>query len=95
VHRLASTGGRYCLITPNKWLTAAYGRALRTRLAAEGSVGDLGRSPLLGDADACIVLGTVGGHLERRSGPPGSTPGPRSSWPATAPARASAQARQR
>ena len=83
MHRLASTGGRYCLITPNKGLTAAYGRALRTHLAAEGS------------AFPCIVLGTVGGRLERRSGTPGSTPGPRSSWPATAPAGASAQARRR
>jgi hypothetical protein len=65
VHRLARSGGRYCLITPNKWLTAAYGRALRTHLAAQRSVEgivDLARSALFGDADAfpCIVWGTVG-----------------------------------
>ena len=65
VHRLARSGGRYCLITPNKWLTAAYGRPLRTHLAAQRSVEgivDLARSALFGDADAfpCIVWGTVG-----------------------------------
>ena len=66
VHRLARPGGRYCLITPNKWVTAAYARALRTHLATQGSVEgivDLARSALFGDADAfpCIVWGTVGG----------------------------------
>ena len=65
-HRLARPGGRYCLVTPNKWLTAAYGRALRAYLAAQHSVEgvvDLGRTPLFGSADAfpCIVWGTVGG----------------------------------
>jgi hypothetical protein len=64
-HRLARPGGRFCLITPNKWLTTAYGRALRTHLAAQGSVEglvDLGRSALFEDADAfpCIVWGTIG-----------------------------------
>ena len=63
-HRLVRPGGRFCLITPNKWLTAGYGRALRAHLAAQGSVEgvvDLGRSALFGDADAfpCIVWGTV------------------------------------
>jgi hypothetical protein len=66
VHRLARPGGRYCLITPNKWLTAAYGRALRAHLSAQHSVEgvvDLGRTPLFGSADAfpCIVWGTIGG----------------------------------
>ena len=64
-HRLARPGGRYCLITPNKWLTAAYARPLRSHLAAQGSVEgvvDLGRLALFGAADAfpCIVWGTVG-----------------------------------
>lgn len=69
VHQLARSGGRYCLITPNKWLTAAYARALRTHLAAQGSVEgivDLARSALFGDADAfpCIVWGTIGAPRE-------------------------------
>ena len=64
-HRLARPGGRFCLITPNKWLTAAYGRALRGHLAAQHSVEgvvDLARTALFGDADAfpCIVWGTAG-----------------------------------
>jgi hypothetical protein len=68
-HQLARPGGRYCLITPNKWLTAGYARALRGYLAAQRSVEgmvDLGRSALFGDADAfpCVVWGTVGGAPE-------------------------------
>jgi hypothetical protein len=64
-HRLARPGGRFCLITPNKWLTAAYARALRGHLAAQRSVEgvvDLARTPLFDGADAfpCIVWGTVG-----------------------------------
>jgi len=64
-HRVLRTGGVYCLIVPNKWLTTAYGRPLRTFLAAQRSVdgiADLGRSPLFADADAfpCIVWGTAG-----------------------------------
>ena len=64
-HRLARPAGRFCLITPNKWLTCAYGRALRSHLASQASVEgvvDLGRTALFGDADAfpCIVWGTVG-----------------------------------
>ncbi|HET9625069.1 MAG TPA: Eco57I restriction-modification methylase domain-containing protein [Kofleriaceae bacterium] len=63
-HRIARPGGRFCLITPNKWLTTQYGRALRSHLAAQGSVEgvvDLGRSALFDGADAfpCIVWGTV------------------------------------
>lgn len=69
-HRLLRPGGRYCLITPNKWLTAAYARPLRSYLAAAGSVEgvvDLGQLALFGGADAfpCIVWGTCG---------PGRTP---------------------
>src|SRR4029079_2867444 len=46
-HRI---GRRYCLITPNKWLTAAYGRPLRAWLAEQGSVegrADLGALPVV------------------------------------------------
>ena len=55
---------RWCLIVPNKWLTAAYGRPLRAFLAGrvEGLV-DFGRAlPLFRNADAfpCIVWGTIG-----------------------------------
>jgi hypothetical protein len=65
-HRIVRPSGRYCLIVPNKWMTAAYGRALRGFLAREASVDglvDFGRAlPLFDDADAfpCIVWGTVG-----------------------------------
>ncbi|HEU4614509.1 MAG TPA: Eco57I restriction-modification methylase domain-containing protein [Kofleriaceae bacterium] len=54
---------RYCLIVPNKWMTAAYGRPVRELLAGSGSVAgivDFARGlPLFGDADAfpCIVWG--------------------------------------
>ena len=63
-HRLVRRGGRYCLIVPDKWLTAAYGRPLRTWLAREASleqIVDFGRG-LFPDADAfpCIIAGTVG-----------------------------------
>lgn len=62
-HRLARPGGAYCLIVPNKWMSAAYGRPLRTYLAEQGSVDgvvDLSRAPVFADADAfpCIVWGT-------------------------------------
>jgi hypothetical protein len=64
-HRIVRAGGRYCVVVPNKWLTAAYGRPLRALLDREQSVEglvDFGRG-LFGDADAfpCIVWGTVGG----------------------------------
>ncbi|MGE5185417.1 MAG: Eco57I restriction-modification methylase domain-containing protein [Acidobacteriota bacterium] len=66
-HKIARRGGRYCLVVPDKWLTAAYARPLRAFLAREGSVEgivDFARAlPLFRDADAfpCIVWGTVGG----------------------------------
>jgi methylase of polypeptide subunit release factors len=68
-HRIARPGGRFCLITPNKWLTTQYGRALRAHLAAQQSVEgvvDLGRSALFDGADAfpCIVWGTIGAARE-------------------------------
>lgn len=62
-NRLLRDGGRYCLIVPSKWLTAAYGENLRAFLASTASVdgvADLSRSPLFAEADAfpCIVWGT-------------------------------------
>jgi len=68
-HRLARPGGRFCLITPNKWLTAGYARALRGHLADQRSIEgvvDLGRTALFGSADAfpCIVWGTAGAPSE-------------------------------
>ncbi len=73
VHRLLRPGGRYCVIAPNKWLTAAYGRKLRGYLAARDSIDgvvDLGRMPLFADADAypCIVWGTVDRERDRPTG---------------------------
>lgn len=67
-HRIVRPGGRYCLVVPNKWLTAAYGRKLRALLDREHSlegIVDFGRG-LFGDADAfpCIVWGTVAGTAE-------------------------------
>jgi len=65
-HRVLRPGGRYCLIVPNKWMTAAYGRPLRSYLAARASlegVVDFGRSlPLFAGADAfpCVMWGAIG-----------------------------------
>lgn len=56
---------RFCLIVPNKWMTAAYGRPLRELLARTGCIAgivDFARGlPLFCDADAfpCIVWGGV------------------------------------
>lgn len=63
-HRLLRSGGRYCLIVPNKWLTAAYGRPLRTHLAAHHAIDgivDFSRTQLFADVDAfpCVVWGTA------------------------------------
>jgi methylase of polypeptide subunit release factors len=68
-HKIVRPGGRYCLVVPNKWLTAAYGRPLRNFLEREKSlegIVDFGRG-LFGDADAfpCIVWGTVGGRASQ------------------------------
>lgn len=61
-HRIARSGGRYCFITPNKWLTVAYGRALRGFLARQASVEgvvDMGAVRVFAeDAFPCIVWGT-------------------------------------
>jgi hypothetical protein len=55
---------RYCLVVPNKWLTAAYGRPLRELVAAHGSlerVIDLHELRVFRDADAfpLIVAGSA------------------------------------
>src|SRR5207244_2602833 len=69
-HRVLRRGGRYCMIVPNKWMTAAYGRPLRELLARERSVEgivDFARAlPLFGDADAfpSIVWGELGSRAE-------------------------------
>jgi hypothetical protein len=59
-HRIAD---RYCLIVPNKWMTAAYGRPLRNLLAGSvAGIVDFARGlPLFADADAfpCIVWGSA------------------------------------
>jgi hypothetical protein len=54
---------RYCLIVPNKWMTAGYGRKLRELLARDASIDGIvdfaGALPLFPDADAfpAIVWG--------------------------------------
>jgi hypothetical protein len=61
---------RYCLIVPNKWMTAAYGRKLRDLLAGSGSVEgivDFAEGlTLFEDADAfpCILWGQRGTRSE-------------------------------
>jgi hypothetical protein len=62
---------RYCLIVPNKWMTAAYGRPLRALLARTGSVEGVvdfaGGLPLFPDADAFPSI--VWGRSEPVSAP--------------------------
>jgi SAM-dependent methyltransferase len=83
-HQIVRPGGRYCLVLPNKWLTAAYGRPLRDFLdrqrSLEGIV-DFGRSGhrLFGDADAfpCILWGTIGSRTTQiRAARPAQRSGP-------------------
>nr|HEX4313905.1 Eco57I restriction-modification methylase domain-containing protein [Kofleriaceae bacterium] len=66
-HRLLAPHGRWCVVVPNKWLTAAYAAALRRFLAARGTlegVVDLGRleraaAPFAADAFPCVAWGTA------------------------------------
>ncbi|HTL36817.1 MAG TPA: N-6 DNA methylase [Kofleriaceae bacterium] len=64
-HRIAR---RFCLVVPNKWMTAAYGRPLRQFLARRGSLEGLVdfSAGLFDDADSfpCIVWGTSDGATE-------------------------------
>ncbi|MEO6777024.1 MAG: Eco57I restriction-modification methylase domain-containing protein [Kofleriaceae bacterium] len=73
-HRLAREGGRYGVIIPAKWLTAAYARPLRAWLAREGSVEAIYEAPgAFPDHDAfpCIVVGERGAaHSPRPGGEP-------------------------
>jgi hypothetical protein len=74
-HRLARDGGRYGVIAPAKWLTAAYARPLRAWLAREGSVEAIVEAPgAFPDHDAfpCIVYGERGAANPRadRDGEP-------------------------
>lgn len=71
-HRMLHPHGRYGLLIPNKWLTAAYGRNLRGYLAEKASVEgvlDLSRMPVFADAEAfpCIVWGSNTPTPERAS----------------------------
>jgi SAM-dependent methyltransferase len=69
-HRILRPGGRYCVITPNKWLTVEYGRALRQFLTEQRSVEgvvDVSRLAVFGaDAFPCITWGTLGGEAKPR-----------------------------
>ncbi len=60
-HRLLRPGGRYCLVIPNKWMTAAYGRPLRAFLAPtiEGLADHARASLFEADAFPCIVWGST------------------------------------
>ena len=61
-HRIAR---RFCLVVPNKWMTAAYGRPLREFLSRANSIEGVVdfTSGLFDDADAfpCILWGTSNG----------------------------------
>jgi len=62
-HRLLRPGGRYCVVVPTKWLTAAYARPLRAFLARAGSVEQIEElAPTAfatADAFPCIVSGAT------------------------------------
>ena len=60
-HRLTRAGGRYCVVVPNKWLTAAYARPLRMLLEREARVDLIDVDPHAfpeHDAFPIIVSGT-------------------------------------
>lgn len=69
-HDLLETGGRYAVVAPNKWMTAAYARQLRAFLAKQNSVDaivDLSAMDVFDDADAfaCVLFGTIGADRAR------------------------------
>jgi methylase of polypeptide subunit release factors len=63
-HRLVRDGGRYGLVVPTKWLTAAYARPLRSFLARARSIETIEelapRAFAKVDAFPCVITGTVG-----------------------------------
>lgn len=62
-HRLLRPGGRYCVVVPTKWLTAAYARPLRAFLARQQSVEQIEALPpasfATADAFPCVVSGAT------------------------------------
>lgn len=82
-HRVVRPGGRYCLIIPNKWMSAGYGRSLRAFLAQQASLERIidFEAGLFPDAHAfpCVIAGTVGGgfrgpiYASRSAAPPGDS----------------------
>ncbi len=71
-HRLLRDGGRYALVVPTKWMTAAYARPLRRFLARARSVeaiDELDPHAFAGvDAFPCVLAGTLGAAAPERSG---------------------------
>jgi methylase of polypeptide subunit release factors len=62
-HRLTRPGGSYCVVVPEKWLTAAYARPLRAFLEREATIEIVDVDPKAfpeHDAFPCIVAGTPG-----------------------------------
>lgn len=98
-HALARPGGRYALIIPTKWMTAAYGRPLRTLLGPTLlGIDDRSAARVFAGADAfpCIVWGVCGGAPSEivaidRDGARGTIP--RARWGAEPWSRAAAPAR--
>ncbi len=71
-HRLLRAGGRYALVVPRKWMTAAYARPLRSFLARARSVEAIDeldpRAFASVDAFPCVLTGTIGGDAPERAG---------------------------
>lgn len=74
-HRILRDGGRYCVVVPNKWLTAAYARPLRAFLAKAKSVEQIeSLAPdafATADAFPCVLTGErgLGSPIERDGEP--------------------------